>query len=116
MEARMLTDWIAPDTLAALDDGFVVAIRLDAKEDEGDAVAEIARALTPPTMAEPGVKLFLPYRSPTNPLSFFIFELYVDEAAWGAHQATDHFKAAIKELLPRLTRRERVPFVPFLAV
>jgi quinol monooxygenase YgiN len=114
MEAPMLTNWISPKTLAALNDGFVVAIRLDAKEGEGDAVAGIARALTPPTMAEPGVKLFLPYRSPTNPLSFFIFELYVNEAAWEAHQATDHFKAAIKELLPRLTRRERVPFVPFL--
>jgi quinol monooxygenase YgiN len=110
----MLTSWISPETLAALNDGFVVAIRLDAKEGEGDAVAEIARRLTPPSMAEPGMKLFLPYRSPTNPLSFFVFELYVNEAAWEAHQATDHFKAAIKELLPRLTRRERVPFVPFL--
>jgi quinol monooxygenase YgiN len=110
----MLTNWISPETLAALNDGFVVAIRLDAKEGEGDAVAEIARALAPASMAEPGVKLFLPYRSPTNPLSFFIFELYVNEAAWAAHEATDHFKAAIKDLLPRLTRRERVPFVPFL--
>jgi quinol monooxygenase YgiN len=45
---------------------------------------------------------------------FFVFELYVDEAAWRAHEATDHFKAAIKELLPRLIRGERVPFVPFL--
>jgi hypothetical protein len=26
-----------------------------------------------------------------------------------------HFKAAIEQLLPRLVRRERVPFVPFLA-
>jgi quinol monooxygenase YgiN len=116
MEADMLTDWISPKTLAALNDGFVVAIRLDAKEGEGDAVAAIARTLTPPSMAEPGVKLklFLPYRSATNPLSFFIFELYVNEAAWAAHQETDHFKAAITELLPRLTRRERLPFVPFL--
>jgi quinol monooxygenase YgiN len=60
-------------------------------------------------MAEPGVKLFLPYRSPGNPLLFFIFELYVDEAAWGAHEATDHFKTAIAQLLPTVSRRERVP-------
>jgi quinol monooxygenase YgiN len=110
----MLTNWISPDSLAALNDGFVVAIMLEAKEGEAEAVAEIARILTPPTMAEPGVKLFLPYRSPTNRSLFFIFELYVDEAAWAAHEATDHFKAAIKELLPRVTRRERVPFIPFL--
>jgi quinol monooxygenase YgiN len=65
-------------------------------------------------MAEPGVKLFLPYRSPTNSSLFFVFELYVDEAAWSAHEATDHFRAAIKELLPRVARRERVPFIPFV--
>jgi quinol monooxygenase YgiN len=46
---------------------------------------------------------------------FFIFELYVNEAAWGAHEATDHFKAAVAHLLPTVTRRERVPFIPFLA-
>jgi quinol monooxygenase YgiN len=110
----MLTDWISPKTLAALNDGFVVAIMLEAREGEAEALAEILRRLTPPTMAEPGVKLFLPYRSPTNRSLFFIFELYVNEAAWGAHEATDHFKAAIKELVPRVVRRERVPFVPFL--
>ena len=110
----MLTNWIPPDTLAALNEGFVVAIMLEAKGGEADALDQILRDLTPPTMAEPGVKLFLPYRSPTNRALFFIFELYVDEAGWKAHEATDHFKAAIKELLPRVTRRERVPFIPFL--
>lgn len=112
----MLTEWISPEALAALNDGFVVAIMLEAKEGQSDALAEILRVLTPPTMAEPGVKLFLPYRSPTNRCLFFIFELYVNEAAWGAHEATNHFKTAVKELLPLVTRRERVPFLPFLAV
>ena len=110
----MLTDWIPPATLSALNEGFVVAIMLEAKQGEGDALAAILRDMTPPTMAEPKVKLFLPYRSPTNPNLFFVFELYVDESGWAAHEATDHFKAAVKELLPRVTRRERVPFLPFL--
>jgi quinol monooxygenase YgiN len=110
----MLINWIPPVTLAALSEGFVVAIMLEAKDGEADALAGILRDMTPPTMAEPGVKLFLPYRSPTNPALFFVFELYVDEAGWAAHEATDHFKAAVKELLPRVTRRERVPFIPFL--
>jgi hypothetical protein len=70
----MLTDWIPSETLAALNDGFVVAIMLEAKEGEADALARI----------------------------------------WAAHEATDHFKAAVRELLPRVTRRERVPFVPFV--
>lgn len=112
----MLEPWIAPQALAALDRGFVVAIMLEAKEGCAETLAEILRVLTPPTMAEPGVKLFLPYRSPTNPCLFFVFELYVNEAAWGAHEATEHFKIAVNALLPLVTRRERIPFVPFLAV
>src|SRR5882762_8283193 len=110
----MLSNWRAPNTLAALNQGFVVAIMLEAKDGEADALAAILGDLTAPTMAEPKVKLFLPYRSPTNPALFFIFELYADESGWAAHEATDHFKAAVKELLPRVTRRERVPFLPFL--
>jgi quinol monooxygenase YgiN len=110
----MLTNWIPPQTLSALNEGFVVAINLEAKEGEADAVAKILREMTPPTMSEPGVKLFLPYRSPTNSAHFFIFELYVNEAGWKAHERTDHFKKAIEELLPRLSRRERVPFIPFI--
>ena len=110
----MLTDWIPRESLAALNDGFVVTIMLEAKSGESEALAEILRVMAAPTMAEPGVKLFLPYRSPTNASLFFVFELYTNEAAWAAHETTDHFKAAVKELLPRVTRRERVPFVPFL--
>jgi quinol monooxygenase YgiN len=114
MEAQVLTNWISSEALAALNDGFVVAIMLEAKEGQSEALAEILRVMTAPTMAEPGVKLFLPYRSPTDKSLFFVFELYVNEAGWAAHEATDHFKAAVKELLPRVTRRERVPFIPFL--
>ena len=98
-----------------LNDGFVVAINIEAKADEATAVAAILEGLVAPTMAEPGVKLFLPYRSPSDPAQFFIFELYENEEAWGAHQETAHFKAAIEELLPRVSRRERVPFVPYIS-
>ena len=110
----MVTEWIPPNALKALNDGFVVAIHLEAKQGEADAVAEILRVMTPPTMAEPGVKLFLAYRSPSNPAHFFIFELYANEAGWKAHEATDHFKVAIEGLVPRLSRRERIPFIPFI--
>ena len=97
-----------------LNDGFVVAINIEAKPGEAEVVAKAIADLVAPTMAEPGVKLFLPYRSPTSPASFFIFELYVDAAGWDAHQETKHFKECIRELLPRVAKRERVPFVPFV--
>lgn len=105
---------IPADVRAAINDGFVVAIMLEANDGNVDKVLEIQRWLTPLSQAEPGVKLFLPYQSPTNPALFFVFELYVDEAAWAAHQETPHFKKAIPELLPLLKRRERIPFIPFL--
>ena len=101
-------------TPAELNDGFVVAIEIDAKVGEEEAVADALAALTVPTMAEPGVKLFLPYRSPTDPKAFFIFELYRNEAGWAEHQSTGHFKAFVETMLPLIARRERVPFVPFV--
>ena len=54
-------------TPAQLNDGFVVAIEIVANAGEEAAVAGALEALIAPTMAEPGVKLFLPYRSPTDP-------------------------------------------------
>ena len=76
-------------TPAELDQGFVVAIEIVAKAGEEDAVAGALQALVKPTMAEPGVKLFLPYRSPTNSAAFFIFELYENEAGWAKYQKDD---------------------------
>ncbi len=99
-----------------LNHGFVVAIDIQAKESEAEAVAKILEDLIAPTLAEPGVKLFLPYRSPEDPARFFIFELYRSEDGWAAHQETAHFKAAIAELLPLVSSRERVPFVPFASL
>ena len=101
-------------TPAQLNDGFVVAIEIVANAGEEDAVAGALEALIAPTMAEPGVKLFLPYRSPTDPAAFFIFELYHDEAGWAEHQTTDHFKAFVETMLPRIARRQRVPYVPYV--
>src|SRR5471032_2185580 len=101
---------------AELNDGFVVAITIKAKEGQADAVGAILEGFVAPTLAEPGVKLFIPYRSPTDPLLFFIFELYLNEDGWRSHQETEHFKAAIKELVPRAARRERISFVPYAEV
>ena len=102
-------------TPADFNNGFVVAIEIVAKAGEEDAVARGLQGMIGPTMAEPGVKLFLPYRSPTDPRSFFIFELYVNEQGWTDHQQTDHFQGFLETTLPRLERRVRVPYVPYAA-
>jgi quinol monooxygenase YgiN len=103
------------DPVAAdLNTGFVVAINIVAKDGQADAVAAILQRLVCPTMAEDGVKFFMPYRSPTNPSAFFIYELYVNEDAWASHNKSAHFQSAIEELAPKVAFRERVPFVPYV--
>jgi quinol monooxygenase YgiN len=101
-------------TAATLNVGFAVSVRIVAKDGEAETVAKILRELVEPSMAEPGMKFFMPYRSPSNPSSFFVYELYENEAGWDAHNTSAHFKLAIIELLPRCESRERIPFVPFV--
>jgi len=102
--------------LNELNQGFVVAIQLEANPGKEERLATSLQELIGPTMAELGVKLFLPYRSQTDAKLFFVYELYVNEAGWAAHQQTSHFKAFVDEMVPRLARRERVPFVPFARI
>ncbi len=96
-------------------DGFVVSVNLTAKQGFEAKVAALLEQLVAPTMAERGVRLFLPYQSPVSPELFFIFELYEDEQAWQDHQQTEHFKTIFAVLSPCLAKRERVAFVPFAA-
>lgn len=102
--------------LANLNEGFAVAIHLEAKEGEGEAVAKILEDLVAPTMNEEKVKFFIPYRSPDNPLSFFVYELYDDASGWDAHNNSEHFLAAVDGLVSRCAKRERVPFAPFISL
>jgi hypothetical protein len=47
-------------TPADLNTGFVVAIDIENEEGEEDAVAALLQGMVAPTLAEPGVRLFLP--------------------------------------------------------
>jgi quinol monooxygenase YgiN len=102
-------------TAANLNSGFVVSVRIVAKEGEADAVAKILESLVRPSMAEPGMKFFMPYRSADNPSEFFVYELYEDRAGWDAHNASPHFLSAVDELVAKAASRERIPFLPFVA-
>lgn len=94
-------------------EGFVVSVRLTAKQGDEAKVAVLLERLVAPTMAERGVRLFLPYQSPDAPKMFFVFELYENEQAWYDHQQTKHFKTIFASLSPCLAKRERVSFIPF---
>jgi quinol monooxygenase YgiN len=88
--------------------GLLVVAQWEARAAEAERVVEILRRFLPRAQAEPGVKLFLIARSKTNAAQFIFYELFADEAAFAAHQASEHFKTFIAgEALPLLARRER---------
>lgn len=91
-----------------------LAITWEAKPGEADAVADLLGRMTAAVRAgEPGTLLFRPHRSADNDHLFFLYELFTDPAAFEAHQKTAHFQTLILgEALPRLARRERLPFTP----
>jgi quinol monooxygenase YgiN len=93
---------------------LALAATWEAKEGEGDAVAEILRRMADAVKAEPGTLLFWPHRSSANDRVFFLYELFADDAAFAAHQQTDAFKTlVVGQALPKLARRERVQLTPF---
>jgi quinol monooxygenase YgiN len=89
----------------------LVVAQWEAKQDEAEKVADILRRFVPKAQGEPGVKLFLIGRGRENPAQFLFYELFADDAAFTAHQASDHFKTLIvEEALPLLAKRERAQY------
>ncbi len=95
---------------------LALAVTWEAKEGEAELVADILERMAQAVASEPGTLMFRPHRSPTNAHVFFLYELFADEAAFAAHQQTEHFKTlVVAQALPKLARRERVQFVPLAA-
>jgi quinol monooxygenase YgiN len=93
--------------------GLLVVAQWEAKEGEAEAVADILTQFLPKAQAESGVRLFLISRGRDNKNQFLFYELFADEGAFAAHQATDHFKLHIAgQALPLLARRERAQYSP----
>ncbi len=91
--------------------GLAVTATWEACEGESEAVADILARFAPKAREERGVKLFLVHRGVANPAQFMFYELFEDEAAFAAHQQTEHFRSLILgEGVPRLAKRERVQY------
>ena len=94
---------------------YTVAVTWIAKPGEEDAVASALQALVEPSRAEEGVLVYIPNRDPENPAKFFIYEQYVDEAAYTAHTETEHFKTlGFGDAIPRLLERKREFYAPMV--
>jgi quinol monooxygenase YgiN len=91
--------------------GLLVVAQWEAKEGQADKVADILSRFLPEAQSEPGAKLFLISRAKENPAQFLFYELFRDEAAFKAHQESEHFKTYIAgQALPLLSKRERAQY------
>jgi quinol monooxygenase YgiN len=94
---------------------YSIAVTWIAKEGEEDAVAAALARLVEPSRAEAGVLVYIPHRDPENPRKFYIYEQYVDEAAYTAHTETEHFKRdGFGDAIPRLEDRKREFYQPMV--
>ena len=91
--------------------GFVITAFWETNPGEEEAVAELLRKFLPEARKEQGVKEFQIHQNVSKPREFFFYEVFVAEAAFAAHQQTEHFKKFILgEAIPKLARRERSQF------
>ena len=69
-----------------------------------DALANLA----PLSRAEPGCRLYQPYRDPADPQVIHIVEIYDDGTALEAHTTSEHFERyVIEQSIPVLVDRKR---------
>jgi quinol monooxygenase YgiN len=88
---------------------FVVTARWVAKEGHEEEVRMAILCLIEPSRGEVGTLHYQPSRLETDPRVFFFYEEYIDEAAYLAHGASEHFQYyAVGRAIPLLELRERV--------
>jgi quinol monooxygenase YgiN len=80
--------------------GLLVVAQWEAKEGKADAVVDTLRRFLPQAQSEPGVKLFLIGQGKENPAQFLFYELFENDDAFLAHQASEYFKSLIVGCFP----------------
>jgi quinol monooxygenase YgiN len=87
---------------------YALTAKWTAKAGEEERVLAAIEQLVPATLAEPGCLVYRASRSVDDPRVFLLYEEYVDEDAYAAHGATEHFqRLAAGEAIPLLESRER---------
>ena len=89
---------------------FVLTVGIVIKPDQVDRfmakVLENAKA----SREEPGCRTFEVLVDPKDRTRVMLYEVYDDEAAFNAHQETEHFRTYLSEAVPLLQSRERYFF------
>ena len=89
---------------------FVLVVNIRIKPDNVDAFMKKAGENAREARKEPGCRQFEVLVDPKDKAKVLLFEIYDDEKAFEAHQATPHFKKYLAEAVPLLASRERQVF------
>jgi quinol monooxygenase YgiN len=86
----------------------VLVVRMLVAEGNVDEAVATMKELAEASRREPGCVHYIPVQDPDDPRSFLFYEQYVDEAAFEAHGASEHFqRLAAGKLFGLLDSRER---------
>jgi quinol monooxygenase YgiN len=87
---------------------LAVAVTWHARPGTEDRVLAILTEMSALTRAEPGCLIYQPHRSLDAPGTFFIYERFVDEAAFNAHLEGEQYRRLVlDEAVALLEHRER---------
>src|SRR6478752_3868535 len=89
---------------------FVLVVSIRIKPENVDRWMKMALENAREARKEPGCRQFEVLVDPKDKTKVLLFEIYNDEKAFEAHQATPHFKKYLAEAVPLLASRERQVF------
>ncbi len=84
-----------------------ITVKFQVKPEYADRWIELTGDFTTATRAEPGNLWFDWSRSVEDPNEFVLVEAFQDDAA-GAHVHSDHFRAAMKTMLPAIVATPKI--------
>ena len=86
---------------------FVLVVNIKIKPENVERWMKMALENAREARKEPGCRQFEVLVDPQDRTRVLLFEIYNDEKAFEAHQATPHFKKYLAEAVPLLASRER---------
>ena len=89
---------------------FVLVVTIKIKPENVERWMKMALENAREARKEPGCRQFEVLVDPKDRTRVLLFEIYNDDKAFEAHQATPHFKKYLAEAVPLLASRERQVF------
>ena len=86
---------------------YVLEVQLRIKPENVDRFMPMCIENATAARMEPGNRTFDVCVDPADKTRVMLYEVYADEKAFEAHQATAHFKKYLAEAVPLLASRER---------